>query len=146
MNGSTLLKMLYQLVIGFKKWEEKNEKIPIEVINGQRLFIYECSKNEVTPPIELTHLVKILQLPSKQWGISNLETIFPSDASLLDKDIGVTIEAEDFLEDQSPDEYEQSSMKNILLYCRNHNLEEKYREIQPSFKPRTCCYSFSKIV
>ena len=56
---------------------------------------------------------------------------FLQDASLLDKEIGVTIEAEDFLEDlQSPDEYEQSVMKQILIYCRNLTLESKYREIR----------------
>jgi hypothetical protein len=124
-------KMLYYLITGFKKWEEQIEIVPVEVYLGQRLFIRECSQTGVEPPIDLPSFVKLLEQPSKEWGIPNLINIFPPDASLLDMEIGVTIEAEDFLEDfQYPDEYEQSVMKRILLYCRDKNLENKYREIR----------------
>lgn len=125
--------MLFNLVIGFKEWEEQKKKtpIPFQVHVGHRLFIYECSRNEVSPPVTLPELIQVLQKPSEEWGIKDIETIFPSDASLLDKEIGVTIEAEDFLEEQSStDEFEQSEMKKILLYCRKHNLEDTYRVIR----------------
>ncbi|WP_374724351.1 restriction endonuclease-related protein [Calidifontibacillus erzurumensis] len=120
-------RMLYELISGFKKWEEKKDSIPESVYIGHRLFIKECSRNNIKPPTDLKELIKILELPSSEWGFNNLEKFFPPDASLLDSEIGVTIEAEDFLEEiHSPEEYEQSIMKKILIQCRNHKLDDTY--------------------
>lgn len=140
-------KMLFLLIDGLKKWEENKETVPDKVHQGQRLFIRECSKTGVLPPIDLPYFIKLLEKPSKDWGISNFQNIFPPYASLLDKEIGVTIEAEDFLEDfQSPDEYEQSVMKRILIYCRDHSLDRKYRETRIFLSnPNHAVISFQKI-
>jgi hypothetical protein len=140
-------KMLYYLVTGFKKWEEQKEMVPVEVHKGQRLFIRACAQTGAEPPINLPSLVKLLEMPSKEWGLPNLINIFPPDAGLLDKEIGVTIEAEDFQEDfQSPDEYEQSVMKRILIYCRNLSIDNKYREIRTFLSnPNHAVIPFQKI-
>lgn len=124
-------RMLFIVASAFKKWEEQKDVIPEEIYDGLRLFIKECSVNGVVPPTDIKQLEEILMLPSKEWGISGLKKLFPPDASLLDKEIGLTIEAEDFLEEfLSPDEYEQSAMKQILVYCRKNNLEDTYRKIR----------------
>ena len=124
-------KMLYKLAIGFKKWEEQKGSLPEEVHDGLKLMVSECARNQMYPPTDINQLMKILTLPSKEWGISGLESIFPPEASLLNNEFGVTLEAEDFLEEiESPEEYEQSIMKQILLYCRTNNLEDSYRLIR----------------
>ncbi|MCH6265337.1 hypothetical protein [Neobacillus citreus] len=140
-------KLLFLLISGLKKWEENKETVPEKVHQGQRLFIRECAKSGVEPPIDLPNFVRLLERPSGEWGITNLQNLFPPDASLLDKEIGVTIEAEDFLEDfQSPDEYEQSVMKRILLYCRDLTLDSKYREIRTFLSnPKHAVIPFHKI-
>lgn len=126
----SLYKMLYFLTIGFKKWE-KEKIIPDEVYTGMKLMVYECAKNNKKPPANIQELAKILTLPSKQWGILDVERIFPPDASLLDKEYGVTIEAEDFLENiESTEEYEQSIMKQILITSRKKTLDSDYRSIR----------------
>lgn len=127
-------KMLYLLAAGFKKWEENREIIPEEIYKGMKLLVKERAKNNLEPVVDLNHLVKLLTLPSKEWGVGGVEQFFPEEASLLDIEIGVTYEAEDLLaEYPTLDEYELSVMKKILIYCRDNHLEEEYRKIRTFF-------------
>lgn len=140
-------KMLYFLSIGFKRWE-KEKIIPDEVYTGMKLMVHECAKNNKRPPANIQELVKILTLPSKQWRILDLERIFPPDASLLDKDYGVNIEAEDFLENiESTEEYEQSIMKQILITSRRKKVDSDYRLIRAFLSdPNHSVITYHKIV
>lgn len=131
MNETQLYNMLYQLIVGLKKWEENLHVLPNELSLGQQMFIQFCAKYGSFPPTDLPSLIGKLQEPVGSWNISGIDKLFPENESLLDVDIGITIAAEDLLNLHSfPDEFEQSVMKQILLYCREHHLEKEYRIIR----------------
>lgn len=124
-------KMLYFLTRGFKRWEEEKDKIPYDVKIGHGLLVEACAKSGTLPPTDLPSLVRLLMKPSEQWGITGIETVYPLDAPLLDKFTGVSYEADDFVEIYvSPEENDQSIMKEILLYCREKELDSNYRKIR----------------
>lgn len=123
--------MLYFLTSGFKQWEKERNEVPHDLKMGHSLFVKACAQLGTLPPTDLPSLVRLLMKPSEQWGIAQLENFFPPDASLLDQLMGVSHEADDFVEIYiSPEENEQSVMKKILLHCRNKGLDSEYRKIR----------------
>lgn len=126
-----LHRMLYDLISGLKKWEENMKEVPEQLWNGFQLFIQQCSRFDVIPPSNLADFIKRLQMPVKKWGFSEIEQFIPLDARLIDQDIGVSIDAEEFIDSSVvPSEYEQSMIKQILLYCREYDLDDEYRRIR----------------
>lgn len=124
-------KLLYYLMTGFQKWEERKGTIPSELrIGHQKLIQALAMKNEL-PPTDLPTLIQYLMKPVNEWGVDLEGTTFPPDACLIDKTNNLTFEAEDFLNDYiSPDEDEQSVMKRLLNYCKVNNLDNEYRDIR----------------
>lgn len=125
-------RMLYNLIAGLKKWEAFDFKgVSKQFSLGFHQFVFHSVQSESNPPLDIPSLIKLLQLPASKWGIKGIEGNFPLEAGLIERHIGLTIEAEEYLEElDNPAEYEQSKMRDILVYCREHRLDQEYRKIR----------------
>lgn len=120
---------LLSLITGINKWQGNYGKIPDELYKGMLLFIEQTAASTDQPPVDLYHLLKILHRPSKEWGIPDLQDYYPEDAPLLEEFIGLTPDADEFLNRYvSPQDAEQQTMYEILMYCR-----EEYRQLQQEY-------------
>lgn len=129
---SSIYEMLYNLITGIRNWDDRSLKsIPTEFYKGFHQFIYHSSLSDVSPPLDIPELIIKLHRPAEEWGIEGVEQHFPLEASLLNKKVGLTFETDDFIEQlQDPKEYEQSKMKELLLYCRDNNFQDEYVKIR----------------
>ncbi|MFS0615367.1 hypothetical protein [Lederbergia ruris] len=129
---SEIHRVMYNLIVGMQQWQKSSFKdIPKQFLDGFQQFIYLCAKFDVEPPLDIPSLIQRLQLPASEWGIPEIEQLFPSEGRLLDLDIGLSLEADEFLEVYAhPNEYEQAAMKDILVYCRDQSLDKEYCKIR----------------
>lgn len=125
--------MLYYLITGLQKWQNDYAQIPEELHKGMLMFIHESANSGNEIPVDLHRLLHVLHKPSNEWGIQRLIDIYPSEASLLEEFIGITPDADDFLNTYiSPSEAQQKNMFAILKHCRDEsrNLQSEYTEIR----------------
>ncbi|MDH2879771.1 hypothetical protein [Bacillus cytotoxicus] len=123
--------MIYFIAKGLTQWEQ-NEwiKIPETLYKGHLLFMKNSLQSNM-PPNNVFDLIKLLHEPVEKWGVDGVEKLLPSDSTFLVEGFGFSIEIEDFLEEYiSPEEFDQSVMKEILQYCREYGLDEEYRKIR----------------
>ncbi|GAA0404195.1 hypothetical protein [Paenibacillus motobuensis] len=125
--------MLYYLIIGLQKWSDQYSQIPEELHKGMLMFIEEAARSGGKIPTDLHSLLQILHEPSREWGIEGLVEYYPEEASLVEEFIGITPDAEDFINTYiSPDEAQQRNMYTILKFCRDEsrNLQTEYTQIR----------------
>ncbi|MFC0215223.1 hypothetical protein ACFFK0_22790 [Paenibacillus chartarius] len=125
--------MLYFLIVGLQKWQKNYSQIPEELHKGMLMFVHESAHSGSEIPVDLHRLLQTLHRPSNEWGIQRLAEFYPAEAALLEEFIGITPDAEDFLNTYiSPLEAEQKHMFAILQYCRDEsrNLQEEYIQIR----------------
>ncbi|OMD42670.1 hypothetical protein [Paenibacillus odorifer] len=121
------------LIIGINKWQGNYGKIPDELYKGMLLFIEQTAASKAQPPVDLFHLLQVLHHPSREWGIPDLQDYYPEDAPLLEEFIGLTPDADEFLNRHiSPQDAEQQYMYEILMYCREEDrqLQQDYTRIR----------------
>ncbi|UOY92510.1 hypothetical protein MUG87_19195 [Ectobacillus sp. JY-23] len=127
--GIELKEMLYLIARGIQDWKKNWMHVPDSFYKGHSLFIKHCFLSNNRHPNNLYDFIHLLHRPSAEWGIPALAEVFPNDASFLSEGFGFSIEADDFLEEyENPQEFDQSVMKEILLYCREQGLDEEYRK------------------
>lgn len=112
--------------------EEQQFKIVSEKFYiGFNQFVFLNGQAGVKPPTTIPALITKLYEPAKDWGINNIEEYYPLEENLLNKDTGLSFEAEEFLHVmKNPEEYEQSIMRKVLIYCRENSLQEEYITIR----------------
>lgn len=126
-----LREMLFCLIEGIKQWEKDFTKVPDNLYKGHMLFMKHKALADSNIPNNLFDLIKTIKKPSYEWGIPQLNSLFSSDAALIEPGYGLTIEADDFIEAyQSLDEADQSIMRKILVFCRVQQLDKEYRFIR----------------
>ncbi|CAM4498977.1 hypothetical protein FHS16_005559 [Paenibacillus endophyticus] len=135
MNNTDLVNnMLFQLIEGLGKWKRDLTIIPAELKKGHLMLVKLCLEHQSPVPSDIPSLVRLLQRPLIEWAVPMPAAIpFPSDAPLYIRNIGITSEAMDFLNDyHSPYESHQREVYQILQYCRNAEpqLEDIYRKIR----------------
>ncbi|PEA46153.1 hypothetical protein CON83_02900 [Bacillus wiedmannii] len=123
--------MIYSIAKGLVQWEKKGwTEIPETLYKGQLLFMKNSLSSNM-PPNNVFDLIKLLHEPVEKWGMDGIEKLLPSDSTFLVEGFGLSIDIEDFLEEYtSPEEFDQSVMKEILQYCREYGLDEEYRKIR----------------
>lgn len=124
---------LLSLITGINKWQGNYGKIPDELYKGMLLFIEQTAASKAQPPVDLYHLLQTLHHPSKEWGIPDLQDYYPEEAPLLEEFIGLTPDADEFLNRHvSPEDAEQQTMYEILMYCREEGrqLQQEYARIR----------------
>ncbi|WP_369900870.1 hypothetical protein [Bacillus manliponensis] len=131
MQKKELKEMIYFITKGLQDWKKNNwREVPNSLYRGQQLFIKHAVHSGKVPN-NLFDFIKLLHQPMETWGIPSLSAILPDDAPFLVEDFGMSIDIEDFLEEyDSPEEFDQSAMKEILRYCRSSNLDEEYRQVR----------------
>ncbi|KJD42904.1 hypothetical protein [Paenibacillus terrae] len=125
--------MLLSLITGFYKWQGNYGKIPDELYKGMLLFIGQTAPSKAQPPVDLFHLLQILHRPSKEWGVPDLKECYPEDAPLLEEYVGLSPQADEFLNLHiSPQDAEQQNMYEILMYCKEEGrqLQQEYALIR----------------
>lgn len=123
--------MIYEIMKGIDQWSENKSEIPAALYRGHLRFMKFTALNGGSVPADLHYFIGILQKPSREWGIHEIDKVYDSGAALLDEYIGFTLEAEDFMNSfESPDEDDQNEMKKILNYCRKHQLDKGYVSIR----------------
>ena len=123
--------MIYFITKGLTDWKKNDWKVvPDSFYKGQLLFIKYAIHSNISPN-NLYDFITLLHKPVKTWGIVGLEKILSNDATFLVEGFDISIDIEDFLEEyESPEEFDQSVMKEILQYCRQYNLDEEYRSVR----------------
>nr|WP_254865046.1 hypothetical protein [Bacillus cereus] len=123
--------MIYSIAKGLAQWEKKGWiEIPEMLYKGHLLFMKNSLSSNM-PPNNVFDLIKLLHEPVEKWGMDGIEKLLPSDSTFLVEGFGLSIDIEDFLEEYtSPEEFDQSVMKEILQYCREYGLDEEYRKIR----------------
>jgi hypothetical protein len=134
-----LKRMIYLIDRGLKGWEKSQwKKVPQSLYEGHMLLIKHMYLSNNQAPTNLYDFMQFLHKSFESWQIDSLEQIFPLDASFLVDGYGVSGEIEDFIEMFiSPEEDQQSTIKQILLYCRAHKLDEEYREVRSLLTDRS---------
>ncbi|MCM3081751.1 hypothetical protein [Brevibacillus invocatus] len=130
---SKIQDMLFYLITGLQKWREDYSQIPEDLHKGMLMFIHEAAHSGSDFPADLHHLLQILHKPSKEWGIQGLAEFYPAEAALIEEFIGITPDAEDFLNIYiSPKEAQQKNMLAILKFCRDDglNLQDEYARVR----------------
>ncbi|KRE50658.1 hypothetical protein [Paenibacillus sp. Soil724D2] len=125
--------MLYQLIIGLQQWRVSPTTIPYELRKGQLILVKMRLFSNEPVPSDIPSLIRFLQQPVSAWKIDLTNVAFPQDASLLIRQMGLSPEAMDFLQDyQLPYETHQKEVYEILKYCRQAEppLTETYRQIR----------------
>ncbi|MGI2295681.1 hypothetical protein [Paenibacillus sp. GXUN7292] len=125
--------MLYYLIIGLQKWPNNYAQIPDELHKGMLMFIQEVARSGGEIPAELHKLLQILHKPSNEWGIQGLIEYYPGEAPVIEEFIGITPDAEDFINTYiSPNEAQQRNMYAILQFCRDESrkLQTEYAQIR----------------
>lgn len=123
--------MIYSIAKGLAQWEKKGwTEIPETLYKGQLLFM-KNSLHSNMPPNNVFDLIKLLHEPAEKWGVAGVENFISGDSTFLVEGFGLSIDIEDFLEEYiSPEEFDQSVMKEILHYCRKYGLDEGYRKVR----------------
>ncbi|WP_255285503.1 hypothetical protein [Bacillus wiedmannii] len=131
MQTREIKEMIYSIAKGLVQWEKKGwTEIPETLYKGQLLFMKNSLSSNM-PPNNVFDLIKLLHEPVEKWGMDGIEKLLPSDSTFLVEGFGLSIDIEDFLEEYtSPEEFDQSVMKEILQYCREYGLDEEYRKIR----------------
>ncbi|PER25006.1 restriction endonuclease-related protein [Bacillus cereus] len=131
MQTKEIKEMIYSIAKGLAQWEEKGwTEIPETLYKGHLLFMKNALQSNMHPN-NVFDLIKLLHEPVEKWGIDGIEKLLPSDSTFLVEGFGLSIDIEDFLEEYtSPEEFDQSVMKEILQYCRDNGLDEEYRKIR----------------
>jgi len=131
-NISEFKKMLFLIYKGLKHWELlKWGKVPASLYEGQMLMIKSMVLSNRQPPTNLYDFIQLLYKPFESWGIKAMKDLFPLDASFLIEGYGVSAEIEDFIDMYiSPEENDQSVVKQILIYCREGDLDNEYRTVR----------------
>ncbi|MFY0217238.1 hypothetical protein [Bacillus cereus] len=131
MQTREIKEMIYYIAKGLVQWETKGwTEIPKTLYKGHLLFMKNTLQSN-TPPNNVFDLIKLLHEPVEKWGMDGVEKLLPSDSTFLVEGFGLSIDIEDFLEEyMSPEEFDQSVMKEILQYCRKYGLDEEYRKIR----------------
>lgn len=123
--------LLYYLIKGIKEWEQDFYQIPKKIQKGQQLLVFSCALNKQYPPTDLSSLIRMLMMPVEEWGVEGLTQEFPPDARIINRQFGLTEEADDFLSYyQHPEEADNSTVEQILQYCRMHQLQDEYVQIR----------------
>jgi len=125
--------MLYYLIIGLQQWTKNYDRVPEELHRGMLMFVQEVGRSGAEIPTDLYRLLQILHKPSCDWGIQGLTEYYPGESPLIEEFIGITPDAEDFINTYiSPDEAQQKNMMAILQFCRdeNRNLHAEYTRIR----------------
>ncbi|NEN84698.1 hypothetical protein [Paenibacillus elgii] len=125
--------MLYYLITGLQKWPNNYTEIPNELHRGMLMFIQEAARSGSEIPADLHRLIQTLHKPSNEWGIQGVIEYYPGEASLIEEFVGITPDAEDFINTYiSPDEAQQRNMFAILQFCRDESrkLQEEYTKIR----------------
>ncbi|QCT01584.1 hypothetical protein E6C60_0863 [Paenibacillus algicola] len=125
--------MLYYLITGLQGWPNNYSKIPDELHKGMLMFIQEAAKSGGEVPADVHRLLQLLHKPSNEWGIQGLSEYYPEEAPLVEEFIGITPDAEDFINTyHSPDEAQQKNMFAILQFCRedSRKLQTEYTQIR----------------
>lgn len=128
--------MLYYLITGLQKWPNNYDHIPDELHRGMLMFIQETARSGSEVPADVHRLLQILHKPSCEWGVQGLNDYFPGGSSLIEEFIGITPDAEDFINTYiSPDEAQQKNMLAILQFCRDESrdLQAEYTQIRTFF-------------
>lgn len=116
--------MLLLLVRGIAAWQNNYSRIPDELYEGMMRFIALSASPHTKPPVDIHQLIRLLHKPSNEWGIPNIQNYYPENAPLLEEFIGLTAEADEFLNMYiSPQDAEQQCMFNILKFCRQKGTE-----------------------
>lgn len=117
---SELKDILYYLIRGLQKWSEDFSKIPSELHKGHLMLTRRGLANDVFIPNNLYDLLHFIKQPCKKWGLKGLEKIYSPEVGLYEEYVGLTREAEEFLEEfATPQESQQRVMLEILTYCRD---------------------------
>lgn len=112
--------MLYQLIIGLQHLSGSPTQIPKELRKGHLMLTKMRLFSNQEVPSDIPSLIRFLQQPVSDWKIDLTDVAFPHDAPLLIRNIGLSPEAMDFLQDyQSPYEAHQKEVYEILKYCRD---------------------------
>jgi hypothetical protein len=125
--------MLYYLITGLQKWPNNYDHIPDELHKGMLMLIQENARSGSEIPADIHRLLQILHKPSLEWGIQGLIDHYPVESSLIEEFIGITPDAEDFINTYiSPDEAQQKNMLAILQFCRDESrdLQAEYTQIR----------------
>jgi len=125
--------MLYSLITGLQKWPNNYAEIPEELHKGMLMFIQEAARSGSEIPADLHRLLQILHKASIEWGVQGLLEYYSGEASLIEEFIGITPDAEDFINTYiSPDEAQQRNMFAILKFCRDESrdLQAEYTQIR----------------
>ncbi|MFS0555058.1 hypothetical protein [Brevibacillus sp. 179-C9.3 HS] len=125
--------MLYYIISGLQKWPNNYAQIPDELHKGMLMFIQEAARSGGEVPTDLNRLIQILHKPSNEWGIQGLIEYYPGEAPMIEEFIGITPDAEDFINTYiSPDEAQQRNMFAILQFCRDESrkLQTEYTQIR----------------
>ncbi|MBG9795966.1 hypothetical protein ABD76_27435 [Paenibacillus dendritiformis] len=125
--------MLFYLITGIQKWQDNFGVIPDELYTGMLRFIQLSAEGNPNPPVDLYQFVQILHKPSREWGIPNLENDYPEHAPLLEEEIGLVADTDEFMNRYiSPQDAEQQNMYDILKYCREdgRQLRDEYTAIR----------------
>lgn len=130
---SNIQEMLFNLITGLNQWQKNYSEIPDELHKGLLMFIGETAISGGEVPSDLYQILRKLHQPSKEWGIHSLENYYPEEASLVEEFIGITADAEEFMNTYiSPHEAQQKNMSELLIYCRDEERrsDKDYRQIR----------------
>ncbi|GAB7386961.1 hypothetical protein BSNK01_07970 [Bacillaceae bacterium] len=128
-----LEKMILQLAVGAKKWQENISSLPAELHEGHLRLVKIAIEQQVPYPENLRDLLQWLQTPMGEWKISGLTEYFPAEEPMLIPFAGLSDFYEEWLEERvSQEESEQRVMREILQFCRKVSppLEQAYRDIR----------------
>lgn len=123
---------LLNLIAGLEEWGKELGEPPALLRNGHMQFVPLLMLEGKEAPIDLHSLIRLLQKPAEEWGIS-VAGLYPQEAPLLIPDLGLSPDAREFkIIYDSPEEAQTQEIVEILRYCRGTMpmLEEKYRKLR----------------
>lgn len=142
-----LNRLLYETIYSVRTWQKNLSDIPDSVWRSFRLYIQTCNRFGILPPTDITSFIRRLEEPVSSWQFPEIEKLIPLDTQIIDGPLGLSIAAEDYLQVANiPTEFEQDYMKQILVYCREHDLDERYRMIRTFLsKKENAVISFAEL-
>lgn len=129
-------KMIYYLASGIQKWEQDKTVVPEELIQGLHLLQKFVLENQNANPIEyypnnVYDLLPFLQKPFEEWKLGDLDNLIDPQAAILDATGRLGDYVDQWLgEIESIESAEQDHVKQILMYCRQHQLQDQYVQIR----------------
>lgn len=133
---------LVQLIVGFHKFaDNKGKNAQNHLSYAFQLFLHQCNKHGVLPPKNYLEFIKMMRKPVKNWGIKGVEQYFPEELPLIDDYLrpipetdelvfSIDEEIDQFIPEEIENHFYQTAMRDFVTYCRQHQLEEAYRQVR----------------